>query len=115
MRNRRPNRPNPWMARQLAIKNAERLIAKADALFALDADTPKRYRASLLRAAVFYEAAAFAYQRGTLGLMARKPWARAKECYRLIGHESGVAKCDSAQSEIPVYWEGDEPSSGLAP
>ena len=62
------------------------------------------------QAALFYEAAARAYLRGTLGLMSRKPWASAKECYQRLGDELNVAKCDRLRAAIPAYWDDDDQS-----
>jgi len=99
-----------WKARQKAIHSADGLMEKAVALAATESVNPKQTRAALLQAALFYEAAARAYRRGTLGLMARKPWAAAKECYRRLGDHAGVNKCDAQSSAIPTYW-GDDDSS----
>lgn len=100
------NRP-AWKARQQAIQSADSLLAKANALVATEARNPKQAITNLRQAAVFYEAAARAYSRGTLGLMARKPWASAKECYRQLGDDLGVAKCESLREAIPAYWDDD--------
>lgn len=100
----------PWKARQQAIHSADGLMAKAAALAATEGATPKQSRAALMQAALFYEAAARAYRRGALGLMARKPWAAAQECYRRLGDDAGVNKCDAQSSAIPTYWGDDESS-----
>ena len=99
-----------WKARQQAIHSADGLMAKAAALAATESANPKQTRAALLQAALFYEAAARAYRRGTLGLMARKPWDAAKECYRQLGDDAGVKRCDAQSSAIPTDW-GDDDSS----
>ncbi|MCG3774805.1 MAG: hypothetical protein JW395_1630 [Nitrospira sp.] len=104
MKKKKPsNGLTPWKARQRAIQSADSLLAKADALLAAEARNPKQ-------AALFYEAAARAYLRGTLGLMSRKPWASAKECYQRLGDELNVAKCDRLRAAIPAYWEDDDQS-----
>jgi hypothetical protein len=100
-----------WKARQLAIHSADSLMTKAHALFAADRTNPKQATANLRKAALFYEAAARAYRRGTLGLMARKPWAAAKECYRELGDDAGVSKCDRLRKAIPTYWEDGHSSA----
>jgi len=99
-----------WKARQQAIHSADGLMEKAVTLAATESVNPKHTRPALLQAALFYEAAARAYRRGTLGLMARKPWGAAKECYRQLGDDAGVKKCDSQSSAIAAYW-GDDDSS----
>lgn len=85
-------------------------MEKASTLAATESGNSKQHRAALMQAALFYEAAARAYRRGTLGLMARKPWVAAKECYRQLGDDAGVKKCDSQSSAIPAYL-GDDDSS----
>ena len=99
-----------WKARQHAIQSADALMKKAATLAATELANPKQNGVALMQAALFYEAAARAYRRGTLGLMARKPWDAAKECYRQLGDDIGVKKCDSQSSAIPAYW-GDDDSS----
>ena len=100
-----------WKARQLAIHSADGLMTKAHTLFAADRTDPKQATANLRKAALFYEAAARAYRRGTLGLMARKPWAAAKECYRELGDDAGISKCDRLREAIPIYWEDGNSSA----
>ncbi len=111
MKKKKPNSGlTPWNARRQAIESADSLMAKADALVATEARNPKQAVGNLKQAAIFYEAAARAYRRGTLGLMAQKPWASAKECYRQLGDELGVAKCDRLKAGIHTYWGDDEES-----
>lgn len=99
-----------WKARQHAIQSADGLMKKAATLAATETANPKQNRVALMQAALFYEAAARAYRRGTLGLMARKPWGAAKECYRQLGDDAGVKKCESQSSAIAAYC-GDDDSS----
>ncbi len=111
MKKKKPDRGlATWKARQQAIQSADGLMKKAATLAATESANPKQNRAVLMQAALFYEAAARAYRRGTLGLMARKPWAAAKECYRRLGDDAGVKKCESQSSAIPAYLGDDDPS-----
>jgi len=98
----------PWKARQQAIHSADGLMRKAATFVATETTNAKQSRAALMQAAIFYEAAAHAYRRGTLGLMARTPWAAAKECYRRLGDDAGVNKCDAQSSAISAYWDDDD-------
>lgn len=100
-----------WKARQLAIQSADGLMIKANAFFLAERESPKQATANLRKAALFYEAAAQAYRRGSLGLMARKPWSAAKECYRELGDDAGVSKCVRLRAAIPTYWEDDYSST----
>lgn len=99
-----------WKARRLAIQSADGLMIKANALFVAEPKNPKQGNSNLRKAALFYEAAAQAYCRGSLGLMARKPWAAAKQCYRELGDDAGVSRCDRLREAIETYWE-ENPSS----
>lgn len=109
MKKKKPARGHAnWKARQQAIQSADGLMKKAATLAATETANPKQNRVALMQAALFYEAAARAYCRGTLGLMARKPWGAAKECYRQLGDDAGVTKCDFHSSAIPAYWGDDD-------
>lgn len=112
MKKKKPSRAtSAWKTRQQAIHSADGLMAKADALASAVASNPKQVRTNLTQAALFYEAAARAYCRGTLGLMARKPWALARTCYRQLGDETAVTKCERQSAAIPAYWDDDDSSA----
>ena len=110
MKKKKPsNGLNLWQVRQQAISSADGLVARGSALVAAGGSDPKRLEKSLKQAAMFFEAAARAYRRADLGLLARKPWDLAKDCYAQLGDQSGVVKCDLQRASIPVYWD-DDPS-----
>lgn len=111
MKRRKPGKQSKdeWRARALAIASADRLFARAKELTALtsaDGD-PKRTREQRLQAALFEEAAARAYIRGSLGLMARHAFADARDHYLEQGHEAGAARCTRLRTAVPFYWPDD--------
>jgi hypothetical protein len=105
------NRLNPWKARQQAIESADGLMAKARVIGSTEAANPKQVRAARMQAALFYEAAARAYRRGSLGFAAQQTWALAKECYLKLDQKAAAARCDRELVPVPTYWDGGEPPS----
>lgn len=109
MKRKRPtNRKSHFNARRDAIDAADALMAKARALLDAPANEPKAALGSLMQAALFFEAAARAFTRGFLGLMARHAWASAVACYARANHESGAARCSRQRERVPTYWGEDE-------
>jgi hypothetical protein len=113
MKRKKPgNRPRLWKVRQDALSSADGLILKAECLAGTQASEPKKARDTVMQVALFYEAAAQAYRRGSLGLMERRAWTLATECYRQFGHVSGAERCDQQRSAVIPYWEDDsEPTA----
>jgi hypothetical protein len=109
------NQLNPWKARQQAIESADGLMAKAQVLGTTEAANPKQAHAARMQAALFFEAAARAYCRGSLGLAAHQTWALAKDCYLKLDHKAAVARCDRELVAVPTYWDGGEPPSADCP
>lgn len=96
--------------RQLAIDEADQLIAEAEELLddpAVKPFTPnvvKRYR----RAAKKYEKSAELYARAGLGLMAQASWQDAGECWFRLGDADNVRRCELRSDAIPVYYDEDD-------
>lgn len=99
---------NALADRRDAIKRGERLLARADAL-ALELTTdPKRGRQKLLEAALFYEGAARACQRASLGLLAKKHWRCAQSCYAQLTDSFRAGWCQEQVNAIDDIWVGDD-------
>lgn len=109
MKGKKPgSRPNPWKARQQAIQSADDLMAKAKILGSNEVGDPKQACAALMQAALFYEAAARAYRRGSLGLLARHAWAFAKVFYLRLDHEAAATRCEQQRAAVQPRWGDDE-------
>lgn len=116
MKRKKPgNRLNPWQARQQAIESADGMMAKASILVSTETTNPKQTRATRTQAALFFEAAARAYRRGSLGLAAHQTWALAKDCYLKLDLKAAAARCDRELVAVPTYWDGGEPPSADCP
>jgi hypothetical protein len=107
-RKKSTNQPSDWKNRRQALAVAEALTTKASALATIRAQETKTGRETVLKAGLFFEAAARAFERGRLGLMSRQSWASAKDCYLRVEHAAGAARCARRQEQIAVLWEIDE-------
>ena len=109
-RKKSTNHPYVWKNRRQAIAAADSLTGKASALARARVRETKACRGSILQAALFFEAAARAFERGQLGLMSRQSWASAKDCYLRGEHPAGAERCERRQNQISVFWEiGEDP------
>ncbi len=115
MKRKKPSKFEPvGKARQQALRTADSLTAKAHALGSAGSPNTASQRSRTKQAALFHEAAARAYARGGLGLLARRHWAAAGDCYRQLGDEAGTGKCDRLHAAIPTYWDDDgSPPTGV--
>jgi hypothetical protein len=95
-------------SRQAAIQSAEGLHNRAVRLSGSTGGPRERTQSRLMQAAAFYEASARAYQRATLGLLARRELSAACACYAEIGHEVGVTLCEERIASMPVLWQEDD-------
>ncbi len=96
---------NELADRHHAIKRGERLLARAEALASESTTDSKRGRQMLREAALFYEGAARACQRASLGLLAKKHWGRARACYEQLPDSLLASRC---QEQIDAIWSGDD-------
>lgn len=90
--------------RRQTILSGDRLIAKAESLEAASATDAKRGRQKLREAALFYESAARAFQRATLGLSAKASWGRARACYECLTDVKCAMMCQEHQDSIDAIW-----------
>jgi hypothetical protein len=99
---------NSLADRRQAIQGGDRLVARADALVLDSTTDPKRGRQTLREAALFYEGAARAYQRASLGLLAKKHWGRAQDCYEQLNDSLLVTRSQEQIDAIDDIWVGDD-------
>ena len=99
---------NALALRRVAMEGGERLLAKADALALASTTDPKRGRQKLREAALFYESAAQACERATLGLLAKKHWGRARACYEQLSDSLLASRSQGHIDAIDDIWTGDD-------
>lgn len=100
---------NTLAQRRQTILSGDRLMAKAESLEAASASDAKRGRQKLREAALFYESAARAFQRATLGLSAKASWGRAWTCYERLTDAKCATLCQEHQDSIDPIWIDGEP------
>lgn len=96
-----------WKTRVHAITSADALIAKAEELCTDRGGNGQDNRNRGMKAALFFEAAARAYRRGSLGLAAYGAWTQAKTCYVQLAHKAGAARCEQQRSTVQSSWGDD--------
>ena len=90
--------------RRHAMEGGERLLARAEALELESTTDCKRGRQKLREAALFYESAARACQRATLGLLAKRHWGRALACYEQLTDSLLESRCKEQIDAIDDIW-----------
>jgi len=95
---------NTLAQRRQTILSGDRLFAKAASLEVASSTDAKRGRQKLREAALFYEGAARAFQRATLGLTAKASWRHAKECYEQLTDSKCTTMCQEHHDSIDVIW-----------
>jgi hypothetical protein len=95
---------NTLTQRQEAIVSGDRLLTRAEFLAAASAVDAKRGRQKLREAALFYEGAARAFQRATLGLTAKASWGHARQCYEQLSDAKCATMCREHQESIEDIW-----------
>lgn len=81
-----------------------RLLYLSDADTANATATKHRGKARYGQAAKQFEIAADVYRSGSLGLLAKKAYSNAAECYEHIENSVAATRCALRAKSLPDYW-----------
>ena len=85
-----------------SIKNRLLYVSEADTAYATASE--HRGKARYGQAAKSLEIAADVYRSVSLGLLARKVYLEAVECYEHIENSVGARRCELRANSLPDYW-----------
>ena len=85
-----------------SIKNRLLYLSEADTAYATASE--HRGKARYGQAAKSLEIAADVYRSVSLGLLARKVYLEAVECYEHIENSVGARRCELHANSLPDYW-----------
>jgi hypothetical protein len=80
-----------------SLASAKALVARAE----VDTATPIHWN----EAGECFEQAARLFRRASLGLIARRAYEQASDCYSRAGVLDAARQCSERASAIPAYWE----------
>ncbi len=93
-RRKKISRYRTFKVRQADIEFADDLFKQATDLTSMNKCSEPQKRNQLMQAAIFMEAAASSYKKGTLTLMSLKAWTAAHQCYQECDHNVGAKRCE---------------------